>query len=176
MIANPLSGASALWGKTKHVWWGFIDAWFKFIFVMIYFFSGLAKCLGHGWWNGSNLWRTLTIPPFDLMPPNVIAPLGFLLPGLGLAVCLLETTYPFLIWPRATRKLVLCAICTMHLGIGLLMGMYLFAGIMLVLNLAAFWPEEWTNLPALHPSTTASRGFHLTDRRKRLPPNEFRAQ
>lgn len=118
---------------------------------MIYFFGGLAKCLGHGWWDGSNMWRTLTIPPFDLVPPGLIASVGFLLPALGLAVCLLETTYSFLIWPQATRRLVLCAICAMHLGIGLLMGMYLFAGIMLVLNLAAFWPVEWPDQQTRRP-------------------------
>ncbi|HEY2712828.1 MAG TPA: hypothetical protein VGI60_09965 [Chthoniobacterales bacterium] len=32
----------------------------------------------------------------------------------------------------------------MHVGIGAMMGMYLFAGIMIVLNIAAFWPAKWT--------------------------------
>jgi hypothetical protein len=32
------------------------------------------------------------------------------------------------------------AICAMHLAIGLTMGMYLFASIMIVLNIAAFGP------------------------------------
>jgi len=112
---------------------------------LIYFFGGLAKCLGTGWWNGSNLWRSLTIPPFDVIPAQWIILFGFLLPSLGIAICLLEITYPFLIWWRPTRKFVLCSICAMHLGIGLMMGMYLFGGIMIVLNLAAFWPCE---LPA----------------------------
>ena len=109
---------------------------------LIYFFSGLTKCLGAGWWNGSNLWRSLTIPPFNVLPLHWVASLGFLLPAIGIAVCLLETTYPFLIWWGRTRKPVLYAICALHLGVGLFMGMYLFAGIMLVLNLAAFWPRE----------------------------------
>ncbi len=109
---------------------------------LIYFFSGLTKCLGAGWWNGSNLWRSLTIPPFNVLPLHWVASLGFLLPAIGIAVCLLETTYPFLIWWGRTRKPVLYAICVLHLGVGLFMGMYLFAGIMLVLNLAAFWPRE----------------------------------
>jgi len=109
---------------------------------LIYFFGGLSKCLGQGWWNGSNLWCSLTIPPFDLVPPHWIAFMGFLLPGLGIAICLLETTYPFIIWTQQTRMAVLYSICVMHLGIGILMGMYLFAGIMIVLNVAAFWPGE----------------------------------
>ena len=33
--------------------------------VLIYFISGLAKFLGNGWWDGSNLWRSLIRPPFN---------------------------------------------------------------------------------------------------------------
>src|SRR6266566_8974597 len=29
---------------------------------VIYFFSGLTKCLGTGWWDGSNVWRALIRP------------------------------------------------------------------------------------------------------------------
>ena len=37
---------------------------------LIYFFSGLTKCLGSGWWNGENLWRALTRPPFNVVSPD----------------------------------------------------------------------------------------------------------
>ncbi len=106
---------------------------------LIYFFSGLTKCLGAGWWNGNNLWRSLTIPPFDVLPIHWVATLGFVLPVTGIVICLLEVTYPFLIWWQPSRKAMLFAICAMHLGIALLMGMVLFGAIMIILNLAAFW-------------------------------------
>jgi hypothetical protein len=38
---------------------------------LIYFISGLAKFLGNGWWDGSNLWRSLARPPFNLVPPDL---------------------------------------------------------------------------------------------------------
>ena len=114
---------------------------------LIYFFGGLTKCLGAGWWNGSNLWRSLTIPPFNVFAPAWISSWGFLLPALGIFVCLLETTYSFLIWWPRSRRPILYAICALHLGVGLAMGMHLFAGIMLVLNLAAFGPGEQTLKP-----------------------------
>ncbi len=104
----------------------------------IYFFAGLTKCLGAGWWDGSNIWRALTSPPFDVLPIQWVAAMGPLLPLMGIGVCLLETTYPVLIWPRWSRRAVLIGICTMHIGIGLVMGMYLFALITLVLNIAGF--------------------------------------
>lgn len=104
----------------------------------IYFFGGLTKCLGAGWWDGSNMWRALTSPPFDLVPIRLVASWSAVLPILGISVCLAETSYALLIWPRWSRRVVLGGICAMHIAIGLLMGMYLFALIMLVLNIAAF--------------------------------------
>jgi hypothetical protein len=108
---------------------------------LIYFFGGLAKCLGTGWWDGSNLWRALIRPPFNLIAPEILIRLKYLFPVAGIAICLLEISYPVFIWNRRTRGILLMCICTMHLAIGLTMGMYLFAFIMIVLNIAAFAPE-----------------------------------
>src|SRR5260370_27924462 len=46
--------------------------------------------------------------------------------------------YPFFIWNEKTRKVWLICICGMHFAIGVTMGMYLFALIMIILNIAAF--------------------------------------
>lgn len=119
----------------------------------IYFFSGLTKCLGAGWWDGSNIWRALTSPSFAVLPMAWVASLNPLLPALGISVCLIEVSYAFLIWPRWSRRAVLYGLCAMHGAIGLAMGMYLFALIMLVLNVAAFGPleSEGGNAPSTSP-------------------------
>lgn len=109
---------------------------------LIYFFGGLTKGLGKGWWDGSNIWRALTIPPFDVLPMEVVASWRPVLPLLGISVCVLEMSYAFLIWPRRSRQAVLWAVCAMHGAIGFMMGMFLFAVIMIVLNLAAFSTTE----------------------------------
>jgi hypothetical protein len=108
---------------------------------VIYFFSGFTKCLGSGWWNGSNLWRALISPPSNIIAPELLVKLKYLFPVAGVFICILETGYPFLIWGRRTRKIWLICICGMHIAIGLTMGMYLFALIMIVLNVAAFGPS-----------------------------------
>ena len=54
---------------------------------IIYFFSGLAKCAGPGWWNGTSLWRSLTRPPFDIVAPEILIRLGFVLPVLAELWC-----------------------------------------------------------------------------------------
>ena len=108
---------------------------------LIYFFSGTAKCLGSGWWDGSNLWRALTRPPFDTISPSILIHLKMALPIAGIVVCLVELTYPLFIWLKKTRPVWLVAILIMHMAIGILMQMYLFAFVMILLNLAAFGAE-----------------------------------
>jgi Vitamin K-dependent gamma-carboxylase len=107
---------------------------------LIYFFSGLTKCLGSGWWNGSSVWRALIRPPFNVIDPEILVRWKYFFPVAGIFICLLEITYPFFIWNSKTRKIWLIGICAMHVGIGLTMGMYLFAFVMIVLNFAAFGP------------------------------------
>jgi hypothetical protein len=104
----------------------------------VYFIGGLAKCLGSGWWNGANLWRSLTRPPFNLISPDILVGFKYLLPILGISICLIELGYPFFIWIKRTRLVWLACILAMHVAIGLAMGMYLFALVMIVLNIAAF--------------------------------------
>jgi Vitamin K-dependent gamma-carboxylase len=107
---------------------------------VIYFFGGFTKCLGSGWWNGSNLWRALIRPPFNVVPPEILVKWKYAFPIAGIAVWLIELGFPFFIWSRRTRAIWLLCVILMHVGIGLFMGMYLFASIMIILNLAAFGP------------------------------------
>ena len=123
---------------------------------LIYLFSGLTKCLGGGWWNGSNIWRALTRPPFDVIPPEILVRWKLFLPIVGIAVCLIETGYPVFIWLRRTRFFWLGAVIAMHAAIGITMGMYLFALIMIVLNVAAFGPGVFG------PSTRSRLGLGET--------------
>ena len=57
---------------------------------------------------------------------------------LGISICLIEVGYPVFIWIKKTRFFWVVCILAMHTAIGLTMGLYLFALVMIVLNLAAF--------------------------------------
>lgn len=104
----------------------------------VYFFGGLGKCLGNGWWDGTNLWRALTRPPFNLIAPEILVRFKYLLPVLGISICLIEVGYVVFIWMKPTRLFWLICILAMHMAIGLAMGLYFFALVMIVLNVAAF--------------------------------------
>jgi hypothetical protein len=120
---------------------GFFRRMLQVHLCVIYFFSGLTKCLGSGWWDGSNIWRALVRPPSNLVTPEWLVHYKHLLPIAGVSICLVETSYAFFIWPNRTRAIWLIAILSMHAAIGLFMGMYLFAFVMIVLNVAAFAPD-----------------------------------
>ncbi len=119
-------------------WQGFMRRILQFQVCIIYLFGGLAKCAGEGWWDGTALWRALIRPPFNQVSPDVLIHFSVLLPAAGIAVCILETTYPVCIWLRQTRRIWFWLILGMHVGIGAAMGLYSFALAMITLNVAAF--------------------------------------
>jgi hypothetical protein len=131
-------------GKTKSKNPQLLGFWRRVLqlhLCLVYFFGGLGKSLGSGWWDGSNLWRALIRPPFDIISPDILIRFKYLLPILGISICLVELGYVIFIWMKKTRFIWLVCIVGMHIAIGLTMGMYLFALIMIVLNLAAFGPD-----------------------------------
>lgn len=132
------------WRRTREPNRHLLGFWRRVLQVhlaFIYFFGGIAKALGSGWWNGNSLWRALTRSPFNLVPAETLVRFKYIFPIAGAAICVLELGYAFAIWHKRTRVIWLTCIVAMHIGIGLAMGMYLFAFIMIVLNAAAFAPE-----------------------------------
>src|SRR5262249_32918124 len=105
---------------------------------IVYFIGGVAKFLANGWWDGSNLWRSLVRPPFNRVSSDLLVQFKYALPLLGISICLLEISYPLFIWLKRTCRIWLCCILAMHAAIGLMMGLYLFSLVMIVMNLAAF--------------------------------------
>ena len=161
LMLSPLPDRLSL----DHRWWkkspgdpcllGFWRRVLQIHLCLIYFFSGVTKALGSGWWDGANLWRALTRPPFDIISPDILVHFKYVYPIAGIGIWLLEIGYPFFTWQRQLRRPWLIAILVMHVGIGLAMGMYLFASVMVVLNLAAFGPGIVFSVDS--PSTEAKR-------------------
>lgn len=126
--------------KDRHLH-GFFRRAVQLHLCIIYFFAGLTKSLGSGWWNGNSIWLALTRPPFNVLPVQWVISWQWMLPLAGMTICLLEIGYAIFIWPKRTRLIWLLSIIAMHIGIGVMMGLYLFGLIMITLNLAAFGPE-----------------------------------
>lgn len=116
--------------------------------AVVYVSSGFEKASGAQWWNGEAVWRALTLPVFRRVDASALA----FAPGVavvsGWLVLLLEIGYGLCIWTRRARLPWLAATVGMHLFIGGFLGMWLFAGIMILLNLAAFGPEALEDFAA----------------------------
>ena len=105
-----------------------------------YFFSGLAKALGPTWWNGEAVWKSLySYNQTGLLDPDIWRSYPVLLTLVGVGTVLLELLYPVGVRFQVLRKPWIVGIILMHIGIGLLLGLYFFSGIMVLINLVGFW-------------------------------------
>jgi hypothetical protein len=105
---------------------------------IIYLNTGTAKAQGIQWWTGEAIWRAVMQPQFAVFDLSWLAYVPFLAQVTCWTVMLIEVGYLFFIWPARTRPLWLVAAIGLHLGIGLLMGLWMFSLMMIVMNLSAF--------------------------------------
>jgi hypothetical protein len=113
---------------------------------LVYFFGGIGKALGNHWWNGEAIWRAVSIPGFYQIDMSWLASVPWLSLVLGVGVLLLECGYPLFMNIRKTRPLFLVLIITMHAGIGIVMGLWYFAILMILLNGVGYgypWIIQW---------------------------------
>ena len=115
---------------------------------LIYFVNGISKVSGHGWQDGGGLWDAINQPQFH----SALTPLlqkVMLIPHvpalIASSIILTEIAYPFLIWVRKINTVVLILIILLHVSIGVVMGLWLFAFTMIVFNLVAFGHVLWKN-------------------------------
>jgi hypothetical protein len=120
-------------------------------FCVMYFAAGATKLQGAAWWNGTAIWQTLTNYEFAPRGGAYTGALRLLSMnrwvwelfnvGGAYATVALEISLPFLIWHRRWRWLLMCGSVSMHLCIGLTMGLEAFSLFMICI-LFAFVPPE----------------------------------
>jgi hypothetical protein len=109
----------------------------------IYLGAGVFKAMGRQWWNGEAIWQTVSQPAFHTFDLSLLARHSWIPMLAGWATLVVEIGYPFLIWPRRTRKAWCIATIGLHLGVGLFMGLVFFSSVMILLTCCLFLiPEE----------------------------------
>lgn len=103
-----------------------------------YLFSGVEKASGEQWRNGEAIWRSLTTQGYGAFDFTWLAQVPQLAVLAGWSVLIVEIGYPVFIWPQRTRRLWIAAIVAMHAGIGIFMGLHVFAAVMIVLTVSLF--------------------------------------
>jgi hypothetical protein len=110
---------------------------------IIYLASGVSKLQGAAWWNGNAVWGTLANYEFSPMQLQIYS--GFLhlicqhrwlwelVTTSGSYFTLaFEIGFPFLVWSRSTRWIMVVSAVFLHVGIALCMGLVTFSLMMLV--------------------------------------------
>jgi hypothetical protein len=112
---------------------------------IIYASSGYEKAFGSQWWNGEAIWRSLTLPVFNRVPVYWLAYVPWVAVVAGWSVLAIECAYGVMMWIPRVRGMWIIVTVSMHLGIALLMGMWSFGLVMVILNIAGFGYEAWSD-------------------------------
>ena len=135
--------------------WGFACLrLIQFQVAVMFFFSGVEKVRGDAWWHGYAVWMALTNQEFTNVPIGWLASHFWIVNLLTQTTMFFEVAYPFLIWGRGTRPFFLAGAILLHLGMAVMMGLYLFSFVMIVLHLAFLRPEwiaAWIGRRAVAP-------------------------
>jgi len=103
---------------------------------VIYFFAGVSKLQGVAWWDGMAMWGAFANLEYQTLDMLWLANFPIVIHFLTHFTIFWEVTYPVFVWVPVLRPLVLLFAVLLHAGIGLCMGMWTFAIIMIVGNLA----------------------------------------
>jgi hypothetical protein len=128
--------------------------------------------LGVHWWTGEGVWRAVSLPGFSNIDTNWMADFPIMLMVMGWVVLLSETFYFVWIYIKKTRPIILLLILGMHLGIGLTMGLYQFAMIMILFNFTAF---GWDTIQEVL-SSSRFRQLSMRFRRSSMASDEMVAK
>jgi hypothetical protein len=114
----------------------------------MYLFAGLYKLVGQPWLDGSAAGDVLRVDRFSLPVVSAFVYQNELLSRiLTYWTVIFEVTAPVLLWFPATRWLVAVQSVLFHSGIGLLMGLVIFALEATVLQFVVFSDESYRLLP-----------------------------
>jgi hypothetical protein len=122
---------------------------------MVYLAGGLFKASGEQWWDGDAIWRAVMLPEYRQLDFTWLADHAWFAKVSGWWVVAVETGYAIFIWPRRTRRPWIVATVLMHLGIGLFMGLGVFAAIMIAFTVAAFGVDAEPAPGELAPGPTS---------------------
>lgn len=119
---------------------------------IIYFVAGISKLQGSTWWSGTAAWSTVAnyeFAPFHyayyMSSLRWLSQNRFLweavMTSATMATVAFEVIFPFMVWFRPTRWLMIVSAVLMHTAIAVLMGLVTFS-LMMITLLFAFVPPE----------------------------------
>lgn len=125
---------------------------------ILYLLAGLEKLQGQTWWSGDAVWIAMNNWEFANVAPDFFARHYYLINLLTYGTLAFEISYPFLIWNKSWRPWLITSSVLMHLGIGWVMGLWWFAFVMCLGNLAFVDFPAWEKLlPRMNSAIRSAR-------------------
>jgi len=118
---------------------------FQLHLCLVYFSSGLEKAMHADWWNGNAIWYTLNHADFTTIHvADTLLRYPLVLQLLGIGTLFVELFYSMLMWIPRGRMLMLTLVISMHLYIGVALGLSIFSLMMILLSVIA-WLSDCVN-------------------------------
>lgn len=114
---------------------------------ILYLTSGLHKAMGALWQNGTALYYVLQVDEFSHpFFRDLIISSDFLLVVGAYVTVVVQLAFPFLLFNNKTKYLGMMGIIGMHLGIGIVMGLFTFSFIMISNQLLFLQDKEYRSI------------------------------
>jgi predicted DCC family thiol-disulfide oxidoreductase YuxK len=111
--------------------------------AVLFFYSGAAKLRGDQWLDGDAIWLVFSSKDYyNGLLLDLFAGHYWLVNIATYSTVLIEISYPFLIWQRATRPYLLAAAILLHLQFAVFLGLFYFSFVMIMGHLS-FVRVEW---------------------------------
>lgn len=138
-----------------------------FQIIVVYTTSGIWKIIGDDWLNGSALFYALRIDNFMLYPAinELLWQSNLMIYIVTFAALWIQTLFVVLILWRPTRIFALVSLIFMHLGIGLLLGLWPFSLAMIALDMLFIRDKTWTRIEAFLQSNPKIQSGRQTARK-----------
>jgi predicted DCC family thiol-disulfide oxidoreductase YuxK len=124
--------------------WGFACMrLMQFQMAVLFFFSAIEKLKGDDWWNGQAVWQVFVSNDYyNGFLLDLFASRFWLVNLATYATVLIEIAFPFLIWQRTSRPIMLVLAILLHLQFALLMNLYYFSFVMIMGHMS-FVRRDW---------------------------------
>jgi hypothetical protein len=124
--------------EKSHWFSSFIFRMCQLTLAISYINAGIAKSLGNHWWTGESVWRVVNQPNYQQVDVSFLGAFPIVFYIAGWLTLFVEIFYPFAILSRKTRLTWILLVVLMHLGIGVFMGLWFFATVLIILNVCFF--------------------------------------
>jgi len=134
---------------------------------IIYFSSGIEKAMHADWWNGNSVWYTLNHADFTtIQVAHILLGYPYLLQLLGIGTLVIELFYAVVMWIPRWRSIMLVLVISMHVYIGIALGLGVFSLMMILLSVTAWFSDclnDHKALPFIEYSTKGAGTGRIAD-------------